>query len=34
MDEALGEDAWTKLHGPHVIPKSYANPFTGSLGET
>jgi len=29
MDEALGEDPWTQLHGPHVIPKTYKNPFSG-----
>ena len=28
MDEALGEDPWTELHGRHEIPKqSYVNPF-------
>ena len=29
MNEAIGEDEWTKLHGPHVIPKesSYVPPF-------
>ena len=27
MDEAIGEDAWTKLHGPHEIPKKYVPPF-------
>lgn len=27
MNEALGDDAWTKLHGPNEIPKSYVPPF-------
>jgi len=27
MDEAIGEDAWEKLHGPHEIPKKYIPPF-------
>ena len=27
MNEAIGEDAWTKLHGPHEIPKKYVPPF-------
>ena len=31
MDEAMGENAFEELHGPHVIPKSYKNPFSGSI---
>jgi len=27
MDEAMGDDAWTKLHGSNEIPKSYVPPF-------
>ena len=27
MDEAIGDDAWEKLHGPHEIPKKYIPPF-------
>ena len=27
MNDAIGEDAWTKLHGPHEIPKKYVPPF-------
>lgn len=28
MDEAMGPDAWTDLHGSHVPPKqTYLNPF-------
>jgi hypothetical protein len=27
MDEALGDDAWEQIHGPHHVPKKYANPF-------
>lgn len=29
MDEALDDDAWRHIHGPHEIPKtSYMNPFS------
>jgi hypothetical protein len=31
MDEAIGENAFEELHGPHVIPKTYKNPFSGSM---
>ena len=27
MDEAMGDDAWEKLHGPNEIPKRYVPPF-------
>ena len=27
MDEAMGDDAWTRLHGPNERPKSYVPPF-------
>jgi len=27
MDEALGDDAWQKLHGQDTIPKRYVPPF-------
>ena len=27
MNDAIGEDEWTKLHGPHNIPKKYVPPF-------
>ena len=27
MDEAMGDDAWTKLHGPNEMPKRYVPPF-------
>ena len=27
MDEAMGDDAWTKLHGRNEIPKEYVPPF-------
>jgi hypothetical protein len=27
MNDAIGEDAWTKLHGPHERPKKYVPPF-------
>lgn len=27
MDQAMGADAWEKLHGIHNVPKSYIPPF-------
>ena len=27
MDEAMGDDAWTKIHGPNEMPKRYVPPF-------
>ena len=27
MEEAIGDDAWEKLHGPHEVPKKYVPPF-------
>lgn len=27
MDEAMGDDAWAKIHGPNEIPKRYVPPF-------
>jgi hypothetical protein len=30
MEEAIGDNAWEKLHGPHAVPKKYENPFTAS----
>lgn len=27
MDEAMGDDAWYKLHGAHEVPKKYVPPF-------
>ena len=32
MDEALGDDAWTKLHGPNEMPKRYVPPFLRNEG--
>lgn len=29
MEEAIGDDAWTELHGPHAVPKKYTPPFLG-----
>ena len=33
MDEALGEDAWTKLHGHNELPKRYVPPFLRDEGK-
>lgn len=34
MNEALDEDAWRQLHGPHEIPKtSYVNPFQSQANQ-
>ena len=34
MDEALGDDPWEELHGPHAVPKtSYINPFQAGPGQ-
>lgn len=27
MEEAIGDNAWEKLHGPHEVPKKYVPPF-------
>ena len=27
MEEAIGDDAWEKLHGPNEVPKKYVPPF-------
>jgi hypothetical protein len=27
MEDAMGSNAWEKIHGPHIIPKSYVPPF-------
>lgn len=31
MEEALGDDAWRQIHGPHVVPKSYKQPFSSNI---
>lgn len=31
MEEALSNDPWSEIHGPHVIPKAYKQPFAQNI---